>query len=144
MGDTTGTLSSGRLPAACHAPGNRGGVAAEDPHADGLDRTPQGFDWDFGDGARVESSGPGVAWPELNGAVTHKYRVKSKAAGFPTGAVNSGQGGYPVSLTVVFDVVWRLNGGAWRAGLAPIQRAITANYPVYEVRGEEVPNFAAG
>jgi hypothetical protein len=105
--------------------------------------TPQGFDWDFGDGFRVESSGPGVAWPQLNGAVTHMYRVKSKAAGFATGAVNSGQGGYPVNLTVTFNVVWRLNGGAWQSGLAPIQRSISANYPVYEVRGEEVPNFAA-
>ncbi len=38
-------------------------------------------------------------WPQLAGAVTHVYRVKSKAAGFATGAVNRGQGGYPVSLT---------------------------------------------
>jgi hypothetical protein len=59
---------------------------------------------------RVDNSGPWVAWPELNGALTHMYRMKSKAARFTTGAVNGGQGGYPVSLTVVFKVVWRLNG----------------------------------
>jgi len=111
-----------------------GGTAAGG-HID-LIATPRAFSWDFGDGAGLDSTGPGSPWPEATGAVTHIYEVKSADAGFATGPLvsNPGVGGYPIGLTVKFDVRYRLDGGAWQDGLAPIDRSVSSHYPVYVVR----------
>ena len=115
-----------------------GGTAAGG-HVD-LIATPRAFSWDFGDGARVDSTGPGSPWPQTTGAVTHIYEVKSADAGFATGplASNPGTGGYPIGLSVKFDVRYRLDGGAWQGGLTPIDRSVSSHYPVYEVRSRLV------
>jgi len=102
--------------------------------------TPRGFEWDFGDGGRLDIAGPGRPWPETTGAVIHVYDVKSTDAGFATGApeTNPGAGGYPIGLKVTFDVRYRLDSGAWQGGLPPIDRFVKSHYPVYEVRSRLV------
>jgi len=102
--------------------------------------TATSFVWDFGDGGQADSRGPGVPWPQTAGAVVHLYTVKSANAGFPTGPydTNRGAGGYPIRLTVTFDVRYRIDGGAWQGGLPPIERVVSSHYPVYEVRNRLV------
>lgn len=102
--------------------------------------TLRAFVWDFGDGTRLTTAGPGSPWPQPAGAITHMYTIKSADAGFATGplATDPGAGGYPLSLRVTFDVRYRLNGGPWQAGLPPIDRVVSDHYPVYEVRSRLV------
>jgi hypothetical protein len=85
-----------------------------------VEATPSFYRWDFGDGtAPVETASLGRPWPEPDGAVTHAYTKMSE--------------GFPVSVTFVFDVRYRVDGGPW-IGLEPIERAATTPYRVGEVR----------
>src|SRR5262249_25723544 len=67
-------------------------------------------EWSFGDGASLVSQSLGKAYPGESD-VRHTYQYASLA--FPDG--------FPVSLTVPYEVEYLVNGGAPRA-LAPIRR----------------------
>jgi hypothetical protein len=81
---------------------------------------PVSYRWDFGDGGTMTTDSPGSPYPQRS-RVTHTYERSSAAH----------PDGYPVSVTTVFDVRWRRNGGRWRT-LAGISRTSERPYPVAE------------
>jgi hypothetical protein len=81
---------------------------------------PMSYEWNFGDGTTEVTSSPGEPYPQ-DSPVTHTYEESS--AGHTVG--------YPVSVTTVFEVRWRTNGGRWRT-LPGISRTSAREYPVAE------------
>lgn len=78
------------------------------------------YEWSFGDGTVISSDSPGRAYPDRS-SVRHVYERSS--AGLADG--------YTVDASFVFDVRYRIDGGAWRS-LPVITRTAQANYPVRE------------
>ena len=76
--------------------------------------------WDFGDGTIITTRSPGSPYPQRS-PVRHTYERSS--AGHPDG--------YRISVTTVFDVRWRTNGGQWRP-LEGITRLSERSYRVAE------------
>lgn len=91
-----------------------------------VEARPVRYEWDFGDGTTKTTSSPGRPYPERS-PVIHIYERSS--ARFPEG--------YRVSVTVVFDVRWRTNGGRWRA-LPGITRVSERSYRVAESQAVNV------
>lgn len=81
---------------------------------------PVSYRWEFGDGTEKTTESPGRPYPQRS-EITHTYDRSS--AQFAQG--------YAVSVTVVFDVRWRTDGGRWRA-LPGISRTSERFYPVAE------------
>lgn len=78
------------------------------------------YEWSFGDGSSSTSESPGRAYPSRS-EVRHTYERSS--AGFTDG--------YPVDVTFVFAVRYRVDGGPWTV-LPGIRREAHADYPVRE------------
>lgn len=78
------------------------------------------YEWSFGDGSTLTGTAPGRTYPERS-QVRHAYERSS--AGFPAG--------YPVQVTYVFQVRYRVDGGSWTA-LPGISRTAEADYSVRE------------
>lgn len=76
------------------------------------------YEWSFGDGTVVSSGSPGRAYPDRS-TVRHVYERSS--AGLPQG--------YPVDASFVFEVRYRVDGGAWIV-LPGITRTSRVDYPV--------------
>jgi hypothetical protein len=84
--------------------------------------------WDFGDGTPVLDSGSSVGKPYPQASdVTHVYQTDSY--GVP--------GGYTMSMTVNFAVVYSVNGGPWTQ-LGTVVRAYSRSYAVYQAQPEGV------
>lgn len=81
---------------------------------------PVKYVWEFGDGAEKTTSSPGRPYPRRS-PVTHVYERSSAAYGR----------GYPVTVTVVLKVRWRVDGGGWRP-LPSISRLGELRYFVAE------------
>jgi hypothetical protein len=81
---------------------------------------PQTYQWDFGDGHKKITTSPGQPYPRRS-PVTHIYQRSS--AGYTKG--------YTVSVTTIFEVRWRTNGGEWRV-LPGISRTSERFYRVAE------------
>lgn len=84
--------------------------------------TPDGYTWQFGDGADLVSATSGRPYPEPSD-VAHTYEQSSLRAG----------GAYAVALAITFRVQVRVNGGAV-SDLPPIRRDYAAAYPVQQVQ----------
>lgn len=78
------------------------------------------YSWSFGDGATVEGTSPGQAYPARS-QVRHTYERSS--AGMTVG--------YPVEASFTFQVRYRVDGGPWIA-LPGISRTASSSYPVRE------------
>lgn len=78
------------------------------------------YEWSFGDGTVVSSDSPGRAYPNRS-TVRHVYERSS--AGLPQG--------YPVDVSFVFEVRYRVDGGTWIV-LPGITRTSRVDYPVRE------------
>lgn len=78
------------------------------------------YEWSFGDGTTIESHSPGQKYPERS-EVRHTYERSSAA--FPSG--------YPVDVTFVFTVRYRVDGGPW-IEIPGVTRQGRADYPVRE------------
>jgi hypothetical protein len=63
---------------------------------------PRTYRWEFGDGSSKITASPGQPYPRRS-SVTHMYQRSS--AGYTKG--------YTVTVTTVFEVRWRTNGGNW-------------------------------
>lgn len=85
-----------------------------------VEARPVSYRWDFGDGTVMTTKSPGRLYPEKS-PVKHIYERSS--------AEHSD--GYVVSVTTVFDVRWRANGGRWRE-LPGISRVSERSYRVAE------------
>lgn len=85
-----------------------------------VEATPVIYRWDFGDGTIKTTRSPGRPYPQRS-PVRSMYERSS--AGHPDG--------YRVSVTAVFEVRWRVNGGRWRS-LPSISRSFERFYPVAE------------
>jgi hypothetical protein len=75
---------------------------------------PTQYQWDFGDGTSLTTHDLGRAFPARS-SITHTYERAAP--------------GYTVTATFVFQVRWRVAGGAW-APLAPISRQAQLRLPV--------------
>lgn len=82
--------------------------------------SPVSYRWTFGDGTERTTSSPGQPYPRRS-PVTHTYERSS--AGLAAG--------YEVTVTTVYQVRWRVGGGAWRS-LPGISRTSTRFYRVAE------------
>lgn len=80
----------------------------------------QQYEWSFGDGTTLMSQTPGRAYPERS-EVRHMYERSSAGLLY----------GYPVDVTFVFAVRYRVDGGSW-IELPGITRDAHADYPVRE------------
>lgn len=78
------------------------------------------YEWSFGDGSTIVATTPGRPYPERS-EIRHVYQRSS--AGYPSG--------YPVKVTFVFDVRYRVQGGRW-IELPGITRVAGTDYPVRE------------
>lgn len=85
-----------------------------------VEARPISYRWEFGDGTEKTTTSPGRPYPHRS-SVTHLYERSS--AEF--------EQGYRVSVTTVFDVRWRTNGGRWRV-LPGISRTSERFYRVAE------------
>ncbi len=81
---------------------------------------PVSYQWTFGDGTERTTSSPGQPYPRRS-PVTHTYERSSAAL----------PAGYEVAVTTVYQVRWRVGGGAWRP-LPGISRTSTRFYRVAE------------
>jgi len=68
-----------------------------------VEARPTSYRWDFGDGTVITTKSPGRPYPDRS-PVRHTYEQSS--ARHPDG--------YRVTVTTLFDVRWRANGGRWR------------------------------
>jgi hypothetical protein len=84
--------------------------------------TPTSYRWTFGDGAKLETSSLGRAYPATSD-IRHTYEQSSLAVG----------GKFTVTVEVTFNARYRISGGAWQA-LDPISRSFTAPYPVQQLQ----------
>lgn len=78
------------------------------------------YDWSFGDGTTSSGTSLGQAYPH-HSDVRHTYQRSSD------GLTN----GYPIDVTFVFSVRYRVGGGGW-IDLPGINRVAHADYPVRE------------
>ena len=80
---------------------------------------PTQYLWDWGDGNDTLTSGSGRAWSEYSpGTIEHVYETIGR---------------YELSVEVVWEAQWRINGGGWRAlGLFSLQDGV--DYPVRQVQ----------
>ena len=78
------------------------------------------YEWSFGDGSTVAATTPGRPYPERS-EIRHVYQRSS--AGYSSG--------YPVKVTFVFDVRYRVTGGRW-IELPGITRVAEESYRVRE------------
>jgi hypothetical protein len=85
-----------------------------------VEARPVSYRWDFGDGTVMTTKSPGRPYPERS-PVKHLYERSSAEQ----------SDGYVVSVTTVFDVRWRANGGRWRT-LSGISRVSERSYRVAE------------
>lgn len=75
--------------------------------------------WDFGDGAVIASVEPGRAWTRARrGSISHTYTTR---------------GAYTVTVQVVWQGRWRVNGGTWRP-LGYFTNSDSRPHPVRQVR----------
>jgi hypothetical protein len=84
--------------------------------------TPTSYRWTFGDGATLQTTSRGRAYP-TESDIRHTYEQSSLVAG----------GKFPVKVEMTFSVRYRVDGGAWQS-LDPISRSFTAEYPVRQVQ----------
>lgn len=80
------------------------------------------YQWSFGDGANLVTQSLGQAYPAQSD-IQHTYAFSSFQS----------PGGFPVSLTVVYNASYQVNGGPPQ-GLPPIAHTYTAAYPVQEAQ----------
>jgi hypothetical protein len=78
------------------------------------------YEWSFGDGTHITSESPGNPYPERS-EVRHTFERSS--AGYDAG--------YPIDVSFVFSVRYRIDGGPW-IGLPGITRQAHTDYPVRE------------
>lgn len=83
---------------------------------------PQRYEWDFGDGTRVESRSLGQAYPQES-EVRHTYQYSSART----------PGGFRVRLTVEFGAEYRVNGGPPQP-MAVARRTYEAAHRVQEIQ----------
>ena len=75
--------------------------------------------WDWGDGSDTLTYHPGRAWSRYReGSIGHLYER---------------HGRYDLSVEVVWEAQWRINGGAWR-GLGFFSLPDSVDYPVRQVQ----------
>ena len=84
--------------------------------------TPTAYRWTFGDGAKLETTSLGKAYPATSD-IRHTYQQSSLAAG----------GKFTVTVMLEFSARYRVSGGAWQS-LEPIARFFTAAYPVQQLQ----------
>jgi hypothetical protein len=84
--------------------------------------TPTSYRWSFGDGAKLETTSLGRAYPATS-EIRHTYEQSSLAAG----------GKFPVTVVLTFSARYRVSGGAWQS-LEPISRSFTSPYPVQQLQ----------
>jgi hypothetical protein len=78
------------------------------------------YEWSFGDGDRIAARTPGRSYPHRS-QIRHLYERSS--AGLPSG--------FPVEVTFVFDVRYRVDGGGW-IEIPGINRVAETSYRVRE------------
>src|SRR6202521_501924 len=93
-----------------------GGVTVE------VQIVPRRYTWSFGDGATLETSSPGKAYPAQSD-VQHAYEQSSFGAG----------GAFAVTVEINFSAQYRVNGGAWQT-LDAITRSFRSDYPVQQLQ----------
>ncbi|MPZ49736.1 MAG: hypothetical protein GEU75_10670 [Dehalococcoidia bacterium] len=93
-----------------------GGVTVE------VQITPAGYRWAFGDGAKLQTTSLGRAYPAVSD-IRHTYEQSSFSAG----------GSFTVTVELTFSARYRVSGGAWQT-LDPISRSFTAPYPVQQLQ----------
>lgn len=84
--------------------------------------TPTGYRWNFGDGATLDTTSLGQAYPQESD-IRHTYEQSSLSVG----------GSFAVTVEITFSARYRVNGGSWQP-LQPITRAFTAAYPVQQLQ----------
>jgi hypothetical protein len=84
--------------------------------------TPAGYRWSFGDGATLETTTLGQAYPQESD-IRHTYEQSSLGVG----------GSFAVTVKITFSARYRVNGGPWQP-LEPITRSFTAAYPVQQLQ----------
>lgn len=86
---------------------------------------PSRYEWDFGDGGRLVSNGPGRPWTRrAPGDVAHLYEAKDV---------------YDVVVDVVWQARWRVGGGPWQP-LGVFVTSGSRDYPVQELVSVLVPD----
>ncbi len=84
--------------------------------------TPTAYRWSFGDGATLQTTSLGQAYPQESD-IRHTYEQSSLSVG----------GAFAVTVEITFSARYRVNGGPWEP-LDPITRAFTAAYPVQQLQ----------
>ncbi len=84
--------------------------------------TPTRYRWSFGDGATLQTTSLGQAYPQESD-IRHTYEQSSLSVG----------GSFSVTVEISFSARYRVNGGPWEP-LDPITRAFTAAYPVQQLQ----------
>ena len=84
--------------------------------------TPTGYRWSFGDGATLETSSLGQAYPETSD-IRHTYEQSSLGT----------SGAFAVTVDIGFSVRYRVNGGDWEP-LKPISRSFSDAYSVQQLQ----------
>jgi hypothetical protein len=84
--------------------------------------TPMAYRWSFGDGATLETTSLGHAYPAPSD-IRHTYEQSSLSAG----------GSFTVTVEITFSARYRVNGGVWQA-LDAIPRPFTSPYPVQQLQ----------
>jgi len=80
---------------------------------------PTQYLWDWGDGNDTLTSGSGRAWSEYSpGTIEHVYETIGR---------------YELSVEVVWETQWRINGGGWQA-LGLFSLGDRVDYPVRQVQ----------
>ncbi len=80
---------------------------------------PTQYLWDWGDGNDTLTSSPGRAWSEYSpGTIEHVYESIGR---------------YELSVEVVWEAQWRINGGGWQA-LGLFSLGDRVDYPVRQVQ----------
>ena len=75
--------------------------------------------WDWGDGDDTLTYSPGRAWSRYaEGSIGHVYETRGR---------------YDLSVEVVWEAQWRINGGAWQ-GLGFFSLSDSVDYPVRQVQ----------
>jgi len=86
---------------------------------------PTHYLWDWGDGDDTLTYDPGRAWNEYSpGSIEHVYETIGR---------------YQLSVEVVWEAQWRIDGGRWRA-LGLFSLGDTVDYPVRQVQSRLTSN----
>ena len=79
---------------------------------------PVQYVWDFGDGARKTTTGPGRPWSRRQpGTIAHLYERR---------------GSYEVRVEVIWQARWRVGGGEWQP-LGYFSTSDAVDYPVRQI-----------